>query len=164
MAGRYSFPIEQIITADSALRRIPANLEPNQRLCLESIRLCVDAIGMSYARLVVEASVMGSQPKPSVAMLLDSWAIVDWVHRMHDLVKNTPRLPNGAPKQLFLRETASADTLRNAFQHLTGEYAKGQPTASPLGSLAWVFPTGPSSGHMCVSIVGTLPSGGTLPS
>lgn len=168
MPGPYTFPIEQIIQRDSSLRKIPSNVETNGRLCLDAIRCCIEAIGLSYARLVAGAVAADAATRtpggaPPFPIFADSWAMVDWVHRMHDLVKHAPGLRNSSGKQLFLRETASADALRNAFQHPTGEYAKGTPDGSPWGSISWVFILDATHIRRCMTLIGGIQSGALHP-
>ena len=135
---------------------------------MDAIRCCIEAIGLSYARLVsgavaAEDAMRGGVSPLPLTLFVDAWALVDWVHRLHDLVEHAPGLKKSPGKELFLRETASSNRLRNAFQHPTGEYAKGTPDGTPWGSLAWVYVVDATHVRSWVAVIGGLNTAGTHP-
>jgi hypothetical protein len=163
----YKLPIESIIGRESALRKIPSNVEARGRLHLDAIRCCIEAIGLGYARLVHQAVIadqtMAPGAAPPLGIFADSWALVDWVHRMHDLVNHAPGLKTSPGKSLFLRETTSADRLRNAFQHPTGEYAKAAPDGTPWGTISWVVVVDAHHARSYTLLIGGATEGARYP-
>jgi len=79
------------------------------------------------------------------AVFLDAWSVVDSVHRLRTLVRYAPGLANSPPKEVFSRATDTVEDLRNAVQHLTGEYVKDSTEHDlPWGRVLWV--AGPKDG------------------
>lgn len=129
----------------------PLMSQPPERL--RSIVFHIDglryAIGMTRviaARLVTELREAGrrtAEQNPSeeviLALLADSWAIIDMVHRARELIQGTPTVPCRQPGfQLFLRATAGAEQLRHHVQHMRGVIPSMKGPCAPLwGSVSW---------------------------
>jgi len=77
--------------------------------------------------------------KEEVSAFLDAWVIVDMCHRVRGIIQQIQGLPKKSPEiQVFLRQTAEIEDLRNHFQHFRSGIHKIPDTTYPLwGSLSW---------------------------
>lgn len=117
-------PALAILTEKAALAHLPDNLVPDQMRCLEAIRFCVEFVDISYARLLGslrELTTFSNDPSRAVrtAALHDAWSVIDYTQRLRTLVPRLRKYKARAPsKQIFLRDTAHLEELRNAAQHV----------------------------------------------
>ncbi len=133
---------------DSPLRHIPSRLNARQRLFLDGIRLSIEMTWGAYSRLTIGLTTLAQIAREAgnvpigahAAMMLDAWSIVDGLHRLRTLLDQSPGMKKSTPTyQLFKRETASVEDLRNHVQHLDQEFSKAGDAPPPAwGELAWV--------------------------
>jgi hypothetical protein len=121
--------MDLIISDDSPLRCLPANLNREQTAYIDGIRVLIEMIGLAYGRLAANLVAIATGDTLSSALnavaFQDAWAIVDSVHRLRKLLCQMPRMNQSTPKfKLFSRKTAPAVALRNRFQHLAEEIRK----------------------------------------
>jgi hypothetical protein len=83
-------------------------------------------------------------PPPEVSQAIaaataDAWMIVDAVHRLRELVQQTPKLKQKEPAiQLLLRETKTIEELRHYVQHLRSGIDDSVLRKLPAwGTLSW---------------------------
>lgn len=136
-----------IITDDSPLRRLPANLDRKQTLFLDGIRYSVEMADLAHRRLRSTLYHLAENQAASenldhldfVAAVQDAWSIVDSLHRLRGLLRQTPGFKQKTPNmQLFMRQTAAVEDLRNAVQHLNHEIDKLIGLDLPVwGTLSW---------------------------
>src|SRR3989442_1338100 len=88
-----------IINEQSPLKRIPGSLNDRQRLFVDGIRYSIEMADVAFTRLcTVAVSVDNEGSLPDgvefAHVFLDSWSIVDAVHRLRRLVDGFPRAKN----------------------------------------------------------------------
>jgi hypothetical protein len=136
-----------IVESDSPLRRVPSTLPRHQALFLDGIRFCVEIMDLAYERLYNTAVVMTLQPanmnpRAHASVLMDSWSMIDSVHRLRALLRQMPGAAQSAkssPKlHVFLRRTEQVEAMWHHVQHLDQEVqaiaARGEPV---LGVVRW---------------------------
>ena len=135
-----------LILPDSPLIRLPETLQPIQASFFDAVRLCAQFIDLAYTRVENALTQLTPEHDRTLAIgpaaIMDTWAIVDAVHRLRALVAGLPGYRNRAPgKRLFLSQTKDVEQLRNSFQHLVGDLPTlTQADAPVLGSLTWLRP------------------------
>jgi hypothetical protein len=100
-----------------------------------------------------------------VSAMQDAWSIIDSVHRLRGLLKQTPGLKQNVPAlQIFYRNTANIGDLRNGVQHLNSEIDKLVSLDLPVwGSISWAAqrdPNEPLELYVGALIAGTVFEGG----
>jgi hypothetical protein len=90
---------QMILAADSPLKRLPTQLNPRQAMFLDAIRFTIEMADFAMERLLSSLTQLSSQsPAESrsfsfaVPRLLDSWSIIDSVHRLRGLFDKLPGL------------------------------------------------------------------------
>jgi hypothetical protein len=137
---------DSLIPLDSPLRSIPQSVDHRTILYLDGIRYSIEITELAYQRLVriLEEYRTTEEDAPQVnrrivQAMSDAWMLIDSVHRLRELVQQTPRLKKNEPNlQLFLRRTQKVEELRNFIQHLrTGINEFVVRNMSVWGTLAW---------------------------
>ena len=134
-----------ILAADSPLKRLPTQLNPRQAMFLDAIRFTIEMADFAMERLLSSLTQLSSQsPAESrsfsfaVPRLLDSWSIIDSVHRLRGLFDKLPGLRKRSQSsefRSFLTIAKQVEALRNAVQHMNG--AIGDKSAAPIRSPIW---------------------------
>jgi len=154
---------------DSPLRKLPAGLDPKQRIFFDAIRYSGQMISIAYARLqgqLLKGSATFNDAGKMTsfeAIFLDVWSIVDAVHRFSHLINNTPRISHRGPKiRIFEEKTDGIEDLRHGVQHLGGTINELVKLNMPaFGVLSWAYVPDPSA-NIC--FVYTLLSGSIVKS
>ena len=159
-----------IIDSNSPFLGLPSNLQPTQRAFIEGIRLAIEVAGFSCERLYKNLYLlaMGAKARSGptegiTAALLDSWSIVDSIHRLRELVHYLPNMNRHTPKyKLFRKKTADVENLRNAVQHLRKEIPRLiSMNETVWGTITWFTLTrrNPPAGRSCTIIAGSITPG-----
>jgi len=149
-----------IISDDSPLRMIPSRSSVKQALFLDGIRYAVDMTDHAHCRLIdrlvdFDQAFRRNSNVPDgglvtrwhVPIFLDAWSIVDSVHRLRRLLDRMPGLRKRDPGyQVFNRQTAVIDDLRNSIQHLETEIDHLVRDKLPVwGAIGWVCMSAPGA-------------------
>ena len=137
-----------IISDESPFRHLPT-LPRQQTLCFDGIRYSVDMAELAYSRLKTNRFILTDAPSDApernnrmafVATVQDAWSVIDSLHRLASLLKQTRDLKQNTPAlQAFYRQMSSIEDLRNGVQHLNTEINSLIASDLPVwGDLAWV--------------------------
>jgi hypothetical protein len=138
-----------LLGRDSALRRIPVNVDPKQAIFLDGIRHAVEIMDVAYSRLrdaltnlALTPPASNELPDISSHIFLDAWAFVDAVDRFRMLYMQMPGIKFGAKKDVIptLQEaTQEFRSLRNVADHLAqrADLVVSRNGAA-LGELSWL--------------------------
>ena len=109
---------------------------------LEMLYLIFSRLEKNLANIVSCYEKQDNGGKLSVGALLDAWSFIDVVHRIRELIQQTPQMSKRASAiQIFLRSTSQIEDLRHYIQHLRTAIPKLPIESNPLwGSLSWVPP------------------------
>jgi hypothetical protein len=143
---------EVLFAADSPLRNIPTDVPGGQVMFLDGIRYSAEMLVLAYGRLVPElehialASQNDVSPGSRVyeAVMLDAWSVVDSANRLRTLLEGMRGIRRTPGMELFIRQLAPAEDLRNAVQHLRSEIP-GATDEITWGSIAWVHAPTPDA-------------------
>jgi hypothetical protein len=136
-----------LIPDDSPLRNPPADLEPVQKVAFDGARFAFDMVHVGYLRLVSTLEAIGRElrggrrlvEQPTIA-LVDAWAVVDNVWRLHNVLRRFPGLKRSPEMEVHLRALAKVEDLRHGIQHLDQKLRKVASGKDPLlGSLTWLW-------------------------
>lgn len=140
-----------IIGPDSPLRKLPVNLDHKQRLYFDGIRYSIEMADLAYIRLkqtlhdlsTNREKLAGLHYRHFVPAVLDTWSIIDSVHRLRGLIRQTPGFKQKSPGLiLFDQKTSSVEELRNSVQHLNHTIENLLLESLPVwGIISWVFVT-----------------------
>jgi hypothetical protein len=136
----------------SPLLRIPNALDRRQLLYLDGIRYAIAMADLAYRRLYdvllaeshrfarEEAAPAGQSGQTITSVLLDAWMMVDSVNRLRQLLDEMPGLKKKqTPLLAFRAATNVVPDLRNAVQHLRGEFSKLVAANQPVwGAVTWL--------------------------
>lgn len=88
-------------------------------------------------RLSTASAPLGVAP---VEALTDAWSIIDTVNRFRELLRSCPGLKHNAIYELFIRNTAIVEELRDSIQHLNNRELQQVANAAlaPLGTITWI--------------------------
>ena len=143
--------MEEIIGADSPLRKLPSSFPTRQVLFFDGIRYSLSTLDLAHARLYEELAKITHDGEPTdsseidfTSVFLDAWAVVDNVHRLKALLDNVPGLKKKEPAlQLFKKSLSTFEPLRHGIQHLNSEIPKLEATQLPVwGCLSWALIVG----------------------
>ncbi len=147
-----------IIRDESPLRHLPA-LPRKQTLSFDGIGYSVDMAELAYARLRTNLFHLtvtnSSEAEPNnrvafVSILEDAWSVIDSLHRLIGLLKQTQGLKQNLPYlQVFYRNTLSIKDLRNGVQHLNTEIDKlVDLDLTVWGDVTWVAQPDPGKSEL----------------
>jgi hypothetical protein len=124
------------------------NPEQKRRLAfyLDGLHYSFEFASIAYDRLlptldsVAQRNDTGRPFEREIASaLLDIWSLIDSIHRIRELIQQTPSLPKLTQVGIFLRSTNLFPELRNHIQHLRNEIPAIGLTSFPLwGAVSWV--------------------------
>lgn len=150
-----------LIPQDSPLRDPPADLDPVQKVACDGLRFAFDMTHVSYLRMVatlelISGSIRAQQrlvEEPTLA-LVDAWAVVDNLWRLHNLLRRFPGLKKTPDLEAHLRAIGKVEQLRHGIQHLHEKVKHVASGKDPLlGSLSWVWtPDEPMKGGFLVAV------------
>ncbi|MBR8294948.1 hypothetical protein KDW63_12215 [Burkholderia cenocepacia] len=134
-----------MLSDDAYIRKLPAFLDPVQRVHLESLVFSVDAIAISISRIKHIANQYGTQigsakSTERTEMLIHAWTIVDCVHVIRQTLTALKLKKDSIVN--YISKYDSARTLRNNMDHLTGNAknvsnSKGRPPT--YGCLGYIY-------------------------
>ena len=118
-----------LVEKDSPLRRVSVHTDPRVILFLDGIRYSIEIIDLSYNRLLKTLDIISNPENTNIELTelivqatSDAWSIVDFAHRLRELVQQLPQLrKKEASVQLFIRNTDELEELRNFVQHFRTE-------------------------------------------
>lgn len=155
--------------------QFPAALNRKQALFLDGIQYSVEMSDLAHLRLrwvllqrtEGQAEEVPVERQQVIAAFQDAWTIVDSIHRLPGLLAQMPGVKqNSPPLQVFMRQTAIFEDLRNGVQHLNNHIdilvAQNLPT---WGVLSWVAFPDPTAKEFCLGamMAGTVFVGASLP-
>ncbi len=151
-----------ILDTQSPLRELPASVPRNQALFFDGIRFSIQMAGLAYHRLLpvlqqlaIDGFERGrrADEEQVIAALIDAWTVIDSLHRLRELVRQTPGVKQrDSGIRLFFAKTADVTALRNRIQHINQEVLELAATGHPLlGVLSWATITQPATGKGCVA-------------
>ncbi|MBL6986874.1 MAG: hypothetical protein ISR72_07525 [Methylobacter sp.] len=138
-----------LLGRDSALKRIPVNINPKQAIFLDGIRHAVEIMDVAYSRLrdaltnlALTPPTSNELPDISSHIFLDAWAFVDAVDRFRMLYMQMPGIKFGAKKDgipTLQEATQEFRNLRNVADHLAqrADLVVSRNGAA-LGELSWL--------------------------
>ncbi len=137
-----------MLSADSPLRRLPVNMPRRRVMFTDALRLSAEMAALSLLKLtdhlktlVVEKECDGIKGV-AVEAIVHAYGVVDAANRFRVVLRSFPGLKQTAVFQLFIRQTAAVESLRNIIQHLSGElHSIGEEQSAPLGTIAWLGPS-----------------------
>ena len=139
--------LANMISDNSILRRLPAQLHVEQTIFLDGMRHAAEIADLAYNRLIkalTEIALQDSHNPRTCRMTevyLDAWAFVDAVDRFFCLTKAMPKLEdlcNNPTTKQFLEIAAQNRKLRNVADHIARRIPHLIKHNSPaLGVLTW---------------------------
>lgn len=137
-----------MLSADSPLRRLPVNMPRRQVMFTDALRLSAEMAALSSLKLtdllktlVVEKKRDGLEGV-AVEAISHAYGVVDAANRFRVVIRSFPGLKQNAIFQLFIRQTATIESLRHIIQHLSGELRSiGEEQSAPLGTITWLGPS-----------------------
>ncbi len=134
-----------MLSADSPLRRLPVDLPRRQVLFTDALRLSAEMAALSFGNLenllkalVVEKRRDGVKGA-AVEAILHAYGVVDAANRFREVLRSFPGLKQNAVFQLFIRQTATVESLRDVTQHLNRElHSIGEQQSAALGTITWL--------------------------
>lgn len=151
------------IELDSPLRKPPAEISERQIVILDGIRYSADMAAIALERLWAKLCAIDqdkdTSPTPwaTAEAMLDAWSIIDAAHRLIDLIRSLPGLPNAPWQRVFQQRMEDAIALRNVWQHQDREAPRVVEQRGQIwGALAWMQHDGPKpTGHWFLAVGGT---------
>ncbi len=137
-----------MLSADSPLRRLPVDLPRRQVMFTDVLRLSAEMAALSFRHLeellkelVVEERRDGIKGVAAEA-IVHAYGVVDASNRFRQVLRSFPGLRQNTVFQLFIRQTAAVESLRDVIQHLNGELRSiGEQQSAPLGTITWLGPS-----------------------
>lgn len=161
-----------IISDTSPFKHIPADLNQQQASFFDGIRYAIEMADLASTRLAeslwsLSTACPGTtlDPIAVTSSFLDSWSMVDSIHRLRELLEQMPGLKKRSQSSLYRRfrqETAVVKDIRNTVQHLRGEIHEMANNGWPVwGTLAWLALLDPDAGRCrcCTMTSGRTMSG-----
>jgi hypothetical protein len=118
---------------------------------LDGIRYCLEITDLAFSRLTTALnSFHNNEPSQVetealiVAATSDAWMMIDSVHRLRELVQQTPGIKQNDPDvQMFLRKTEVVEELRHFVQHFRSGINDYVDQRMPLwGTVSWIEENG----------------------
>ncbi len=148
-----------IISEDSPLRHLPADLNRRQLLFLDGIRVAIGMADHAYARLSGTLYALSrktvddpSNSQEIVSAIVDAWSIIDSGHRLRELLQGLPNMRQKMPPlESFYRTTTSFRELRQIVQHLRGEIKDLETQGLPVwGTISWLTRSKGDTSRFCM--------------
>jgi hypothetical protein len=135
----------RILTTESKLRRLPTAVDPRQGQYLDGIRYAIEMFDVAYERLVYDLCQRGRQDAAPAqtsfaGTFLDAWSAIDSLHRLREIVSQTPHFKKKSPPLVaFLLATSRVEDMRHFAQHLRRELDGLSSERKPVhGVIAWI--------------------------
>jgi hypothetical protein len=161
-----------IISDNSQLRRLPAELNHKQTLYLDGIRYSIEMADLAHTRLRNtleiltnnaltdgQSSTVSNNHSDVTSAVLDAWSIVDSLYRLRGLLDQAPGFKKKSPALRVVKQnTEATEQLRHAVQHLNQHINRLVSLDLPVwGELSW-FVISPDcrSGFSCWLRTGTI--------
>ncbi|WP_343726709.1 hypothetical protein [Burkholderia seminalis] len=134
-----------MLSDDAYIRKLPAFLDPVQRVHLESLAFSADAIAISISRIKHIANQYGTQISSASSterteMIIHAWTIVDCVHVIRQTLTALKFKKESVVN--YISKYDSARTLRNKMDHLTGNaknVSNSKGTSPTYGCLGYIY-------------------------
>ena len=117
----------------------------------DALRLSAEMAGLSFQHLEDHLKALVAENRRdrgkhfAVEAIVHAYGVVDAANRFREVLRSFPGLKQNAVFQLFIRHTATVESLRDVIQHLNRELGSiGKQQSAPLGTLTWL---GPSPGE-----------------
>lgn len=145
-----------LVPTDSPLRLVPSSLERRAVLFFDGIRYSLHIFDLAATRLALTLDGLSSGKfvhddlaQHFAEGISDAWLMIDSIHRLRELLLQTPGLKKKILElQLFLRRTSAVESLRHFNQHFRTEIDSFTKIGMPLwGTLSWAY-TNPQSGEL----------------
>lgn len=160
-----------MLASDSALRRLPPQLERRQMLLFDALRHAAEIVDLAYRRIqttltaIAGAQVAGRETKEMyTAAFLDAWAMIDNIYKIRGILRSLDaagfserEAADGSPKATAFTDAIAK--VRDIGDHIVGRADQVIAASSTaLGILSWFTPldTKPARGVSCVLAPGTI--------
>jgi len=127
-----------MLSAESPLRRLPVDLPRRQVMFTDALRLSAEMAALSFRNLedLLKALVVEKRPDGvkgvAVEAIVLAYGVVDAANRFREVLRSFPGLKQNAVFQLFIRQTAAVESLRDVIQHLNRELRSiGEQQSAP---------------------------------
>lgn len=137
-----------MLSAESPLRRLPVDFPRRQVMFTDALRLSAEMAALSFRNLedLLKALVVEKRPDGvkgvAVEAFVHAYGVVDAANRFREVLRSFPGLKQNAVFQLFIRQTAAVESLRDLIQHLNRELRSiGEQQSAPLGTITWLGPS-----------------------
>ncbi len=137
-----------MLSADSPLRRLPVDLPRRQVMFTDALRLSAEMAALSFRNLedLLKTLVVEKRRDRvkgvAVEAIVHAYGVVDAANRFREVLRSFPGLKQNAVFQLFIRQTAAVESLRDVIQHLNGELRSiGEQQSAHLGTITWLGPS-----------------------
>lgn len=142
-------PTTAMVSPDSPLRRLPRNLNRRQVMFTDALRLSAEMASYSYQNLerILKALVEDDRTSKikggaAIEAIVYAYGVIDASNRFREVLRSFPGLKQNAVFQLFVRKTATVESLRDIIQHLNTELKNiGEKQSAALGTITWLGPS-----------------------
>ena len=162
-----------LVAIDSPLRKLSAQRDRKQTLYFDGVRYAAEMSNLAFTRLLKTLNLFPTLTAGSVELtesitssVMDSWTVIDSVHRLRELLRQFPGMKQKAQEILiFYQTTEGVARFRNGIQHLNNDInvlaEKGLPV---WGSLTWRLQSNLATGEetSCGICAGTFFGGATV--
>ncbi len=135
-----------LVSRDSRIRKLPANINPRHQAILDAIRYSCDMAGLAFHRLEKSLEFLSANEVPEreapgfVSAFADAWMLIDAASRLRPLATMLPGSKELLSVQNLLTATGDVRELRNRVQHLNARIDRlVSQKESVWGSLSWVL-------------------------
>ena len=148
--------------ARPALSPIPSGFSIRQKLSLHALIFSIEAIEISYNRLVNGLKDYGDGSHQSddrfvIEMLLQAWTIVDNSHRFYKIISGFPGKRNVVNvKGSRFRPFLDCEEFRNYYEHMEA-IPEGRRSTMSFGGIAWFAENGNKVFLILNGVVGQAP-------
>ena len=138
-----------MLSPDSPLRKLPRKLNRQQVMFTDALRLSAEMASYSYKNLerILKALVENNQTinikkGAAIEAIVYAYGVIDASNRFREVLRTFPGLKQNPVFQLFIRKTATVESLRDIIQHLNSELKNiGKKQSAALGTITWLGPS-----------------------
>jgi hypothetical protein len=157
--------MNQLITENSILNKIPINVDKKQVFFIEGIRYCANSISMRYENMRVEIEKLSLlenkeslQEESCYKAFYNAWNMIDWTYRLTVLLGSLSKENSKGPKGenfTFLQKTKG---FRNTLHHLDERIDEKilSLNAPVWGTITWVQFLNENLGRSFVLVAGHM--------